>query len=295
MRYAVYKENNKEIRVDAMNFFRHPDFHVVKHKLICYTEGCNCKVAFVNCIPPRRSHFKKHVKSDHIESCQYFKESINNERVIEKIVKVLGNFPPSEINNRLKHGFKKYLEPEDDSLNNRKTQQNKKLVRKGEQTKSTRIVQQGIINFELGRITFDKKEVRLPYVRHKDMNMISEKDIGKPLFIYGYLENIRKLDKELFELDLIFEGKKLTLFLQEAYFKSILIQGVEDSLIGLQNYISKGHEVLVGSLGILEKSKDKFLSNITDYNSLYVQDVQKIHMPHLPVLSFMAAVSRSNL
>ncbi|SUM35667.1 Uncharacterised protein [Mammaliicoccus fleurettii] len=39
------------------------------------------------------------------------------------------------------------------------------------------------------------------------------------------------------EMTLEYETKKMNIYIQEAYFKSTLLQGIESSLKGLKNYI----------------------------------------------------------
>lgn len=291
MENAIVKIGDSETKVVANTFFKDPDYLFRKNHLICSTPGCECKLTYVNSTF-RKQHFKTYIKRNHIESCPNYKENIKERHNDIKFENVSGYFSEEAINSRMKTGFKKFLRNNDNDTVQNKTVRVKNKPIKDEITKSKNIFKQGIINFDENTVTFDKREVRLPNIRHKSINNLDENDTEKPCFVYGFLDSISKKGDEFFEMTLEYETKKINVFLQEAYFKSTLLRGLDNSLFGLQSYISSGHNVMIGCLSLLSNEDNTLIANISDYNSLYIKDTEYVSQTHLPLLSFMANVSR---
>ncbi|PTE34247.1 MULTISPECIES: hypothetical protein [Mammaliicoccus] len=294
MEKAIVKIGKSEIYVEASNFFKDRDYLYRKNHLICSTQGCNCKLSYVNSTF-RKQHFKTYINQKHKEFCPNHKENIKERFKEIKINDVSGYFSEEAINSRMKNGFKKFLSNSDTDIEIDKKPIVKTKPIKDKEAKVKSTYQQGIINFDNLTVTFDKSEVRLPNIRHKSINDLDEKDIGRPCFIYGYIESITKKGNNLFEMTLEYETKKMNIYIQEAYFKSTLLQGIESSLKGLKNYIFSGNNVMIGCLSLLKNEDNSLIANISDYNSLYIKDTEYSSITHLPLLSFMANVSRRNL
>lgn len=198
------------------------NFEVIKHTLYCATEGCQSRLSYVR---GDRACLRTYRGDNHSDNCKDAFERIKKARKAEKVDSAFVLLSENDFNKKHKYLLKKYLKKDEEGTSKsagtrRRKKPNETL---DSSSKPLPYTEARLGTGETGGETLEElKEkrgiVRGPSFPAKELNQISEEDIGSKCGIVAEVSRVKKIRDKTYEITIKQGSYKGKLLLPESFF-----------------------------------------------------------------------------
>lgn len=273
------------------------NFEIIKHTLRCATEGCPSRVSYVR---GDKACLRTYRGDNHSEDCKDAFERIKKAQRAEKVASAFVLLTEDDFNKKHKYLLKKYLKKEDKSKTPRSSRRKKLNETIDSKSDAVSYTEAKLGTGESGGETLEELReggtiVRGPSFPAKELNHISEDDIGSKCGIVAEVTSVRRIKDKVYEIDVKQNGREATLILPEAFFSNRYIES-ENYINALGHFINNINHYELYILTYCEVSKidkNSLRLAVLDYTWLSVA-VSKPPLKVLRLPQFVALYSRGN-
>jgi hypothetical protein len=274
-------------------------FEVIKHTLYCSTEGCPSRLSYVR---GDKACLRTYRGDNHSEDCKDAFERIKKAQKAEKIESAFVLLTENEFNKKHKYLLKKYLKKDNEDGQKPKPSGRRKKPNKTIDVTTAPLpyTEAKLGTGETGGETVEElkekgKIVRGPSFPAKELNQISEEDIGSKCGIVAEVTKVTKVRDKTYEITVKQGSYKGILLLPESFFATQYVDA--DSYIDeMGNFVNEIKHFSLNVLTYCEINKVEGTTlklSVLEYTWLAVS-VSKPPIKVLKLPKFVALYTRGN-
>lgn len=275
---------------------KHDNHDVIKHDLICATDGCNARISFVSGSAGRRDHFRKIRFEEHSSHCrmQSVKAELKENKKISEQIAV--SLDEKAIARRIRYFYNKRSGKYEKAETRRSP-----LKRKTSRTQTVSSKKTVLGSNDDPSLDTIKKNNRAsaPQIPTRTLNQISAADEGKFIQLSATIKEVRK-KKNSYELDLFDRNNSATLIVTESFIKGSRDVQIIDYLNSLITFTSNNeirgniYNVTIFVFCMFDKyQKDSTIIFANNFDQFYLSISGKRPVP-VKLDTFQALLTRGS-
>ncbi|CAM4025694.1 hypothetical protein HCA64_06405 [Listeria booriae] len=253
----------------------HEDFNLIKNRLICSTKNCDSRLTFAS--RKELNYLRTYRGDNHSEDCILNFDREELKRKGEKIAEIEGGLTRAKLKSRNKDFFKKLYIP------TRATDTTK--GKNANQIKSDSKNPRNYIDAKLntdgtGDVLTETEQngtrVRSPRINSRELNQISEKDVGQIIKANGYISEISLTDNNSAKVYVKFNNSRAVYILPPSFFSDeITANQINDYLRVMHTYIARKERKKLQIITLCEVKK---IAHKNEIQELYINSYNWIDL-----------------
>ncbi|MCG0050438.1 hypothetical protein [Priestia aryabhattai] len=281
---AIYKHEGKIKEIQSNNKDLQENTLTYKGHLFCTTPNCNARLVYVH-RTAKASYFRTWQKDDHLHNCIFMFERVENRlgKNTENTLNV--EISRSRKKEALNDAYRKSQMTEQDLEEERKRNRDRKKSKKNPKSKGKEnstavnmVMKDGIQEEEA-----KTRGHRGPHLLKRNANALTEKDIGKPRLVIGFIKDIEYTEATA---TITIEKNNSTVYVK---FEEVFFANSPEHL-GLfhfiEKYMKKNENVILTAIGDVRKPKDNY--------EVVVYDGEEFRIENMTLITLAARYARKD-